>query len=236
MDFIDKLLKNNCVIDTSLLSNFVFTGRAHLLQQLVGGPVYITPAVMDPAETLLPNLYSFAPRCEFLKPLHEVFANSDERYAVAAPFIQSFALGSGTLWQPIELTADELVLSRRYSDRAIWKETTGVDGRFKKRGLGAGEAEACAVAVTRGWSLLLDDQPAVELLKGLGLSIPIARTCGLLQHAVESTYLTCDDAMQLFNSEIVDRFGFHATRLQGAERQRLWFRCNPVPQCVWEAA
>jgi hypothetical protein len=229
----DKLLSNNCIIDTSLLSNFVFTGRAHLLQQLVGGPVYVSPAVLDPSETLLPNLYSIAPRCEFLKPLHEVYADSSERYAEAAPFIQSFALASGTLWQPIELTETELALASRYSHRSIWQDTAGAESRFTKRGLGAGEAEACAVAVTRGWTLLLDDQPAVELLKGLGVGIEIARTCRLLQHAVDKSYLVCEEALQLFNAEMVDKYGFHATRSRGSER--LWFRCKP-PRCVWEAA
>lgn len=230
---IDELLNKNCVIDTSSLSNFVFTGQAHLLQQLVGGPVFITPAVLDPAETLLPNLYSVVPRCEFLKPLHEVLGDSSERYASAAPFIQSFALGSGTLWQAIELTEEELALARQYSVRTIWNNTTGVDARFKKRGLGDGEAEACAVAVTRGWTLLIDDQPAVELLKGLGLAVPLLRTCKLLQHAVHREYVLCEEAMQLFNAEMVDRYGFSATRSRGAER--LWFRCDP-PRCVWEAA
>jgi predicted nucleic acid-binding protein len=230
---LDELLKRDCIIDTSLLSNFVFTGYAHLLQKLVNGPVLISPAVLDPSETLLPFIYTVAPRCEFLKPLHEIHGDTSETYSAVAPFIQSFALASGSLWQPIELTEEELALAHRFSLREIWKETRNVDPRFTKRGLGAGEAEACAVAVKRNWTLLIDDQPAIELLGGLGHSVPHVRTCKLLKHAVDNDYISCEEAMHLFNDEIVDRYGFHATRSKGA--QRLWFRCNP-PECAWDAA
>lgn len=227
------ILQNKCVIDTSVLSNFVFTGGAHLLHALAQRPVYITPAVLDPLETLLPDLLSAVPRCEFLKPLHEAFTGSHDRYTSAAPFIQSFVLSIGMLWEPVELTKSELELARQYSLRSIWGKTTGVESRFKKRGLGPGEAEACAVAVTRGWTLLVDDQPAVELLRGLGHSVAVTRTCALLHHAVEKDHLSCADAMKLFNEGMVDKYGFNATRNQRTER--LWLRCNP-PRCVWEAA
>lgn len=129
--------------------------------------------------------------------------------------------------------APELFLARRMRLREIWKETKDVEPRFTKRGLGAGEAEACAVAVKRNWTLLIDDQPAIELLRGLGHSVPHARTCKLLKHAVEKEYIHCEEAMHLFNRKIVDKFGFHATRSKGTER--LWFRCNP-PGCMWDAA
>lgn len=67
-----EMLKRNCIIDTSLLSNFVFTGYAHLLEKLVNGPVLISPAVLEPSEIILPINHAIVPRCEFLKPLHEI--------------------------------------------------------------------------------------------------------------------------------------------------------------------
>lgn len=232
---IEVLLKNNCVVDTSLLSNFVFTGHAHLLRQLVTEPLLLTAAVLDPSEIVhSSNSYKVKPRCEFLKPLYEAERKSSELlHDSALPCIQSFAGSQGSLWKPVELTEEEVVLALRFSSRSIWDKTRGVETRFKKRGLGPGEAEACAVAVTRGWTLLTDDQPAIELLKGLELLVAVIRTCQLLVCAVERELITCDQAMILFNAEIVDRYGFNATRLRGAER--LWFRCDP-PKCVWEAA
>lgn len=226
-------LNNKCVIDTSLLSNFVFTGRAHLLQQLVGGPVHITPAVIDPAETLLPDMLVNPPRSEFLKPLYELSGENGSRYASAAPFIQSFALSAGFLWEPVEMTLQEVKLAHSLTLKSTWDKTTGINPRFKKRGLGAGEAETCAVAISRGWTLLIDDHPALEMMLGLGHNLQTIRTCKLLTLAVERDLMACSDAMNLFNLEIVDRYGFHSTRSKGKER--LWFRCDP-PRCEWDAA
>jgi hypothetical protein len=87
---LDELLKRDCIIDTSLLSNFVFTGYAHLLQKLVNGPVLIPPAVLDPSETLLRSFTllrqdaSFSSRCmrfmviqaRLILRLHHLFSHS----------------------------------------------------------------------------------------------------------------------------------------------------------------
>jgi len=229
---LDELLNRECIIDTSLLSNFVFSGYAELLRKLVGGPLIIPPAVLDPAEVMDAS-YAVAPVCELLKPLHEVHGGTSEVYKGVAPLIQSFALAKNSLWQPVDLTLEELSLAYSFRTREVWKTTTSVDKRFTKRGLGAGEAEACAVAVKRNLTLLIDDQPAIELMRGLGYSVAHARTCTLLKHAVENEYIPCPEAMHLFNDVIVDKFGFHARRAKGTER--LWFRCNP-PDCIWAAA
>ncbi len=226
-------LKRNCIVDTSLLSNFVFPGQAHLLQRLVGGPVFISPAVLDPAETLLTDFQHHPPRCEFFKTLYEISGQAGERYASAAPFIHSFAGSAGTQWASVDLSLEELELATAFSERSIWSGISGIPSKYTKKGLGAGEAEACAVAVTRGWSLLIDDQAAVELLAGLGHDIPCLRTCMLLTHAVQTELISCADAADLFNRRIVDQFGFSATRNKRTER--LWLRCTPEPKCVWES-
>jgi hypothetical protein len=75
---LDEMLKRNCIIDTSLLSNFVFTGYAHLLEKLVNGPVLIAPAVLDSSEITLPINQTVVPRCEFLKPLYEIHGTFSE--------------------------------------------------------------------------------------------------------------------------------------------------------------
>jgi len=224
-------IKKHCIVDTSLLSNFVFPGQAYLLQRLIGGPVFIPPAVLDPAECLLGN-FQQPPRCEFLKTLYEISGQAGVRYSSAAPFIRSFAGSAGTQWASVDLSIEELELAADFKDRSIWSGISGVPSKYTKKGLGAGEAEACAVAAKRGWTLLIDDQAAVELMTGLGYDIPCVRTCMLLIHAVQIEIISCPEAADLFNRQIVDLFGFNATKNKRTER--LWLRCTPEPKCLWE--
>ncbi len=49
MDIVDAL-RQPCLVDTSLLTNFLFSGNALLLNQLIGQPMQITPAILDAAE------------------------------------------------------------------------------------------------------------------------------------------------------------------------------------------
>lgn len=228
---IGESIKNSCIVDTSLLSNFVFLGRAHLLQKLIGRPVFISPAVLDPAESLT-DVVQRPARSEFLKPLYEISGQADARYAGAAPHIKSFANAVGSLWSAVDLTIDELQLAADLKNRSIWSGLSGLPSKYTKKGLGAGEAEACAIAAKRGWTLLIDDQAAVELMTALGYEIPCIRTCMLLTHAVAIGLISCLDAADLFNGQIVDMFGFNATRNKRTER--LWFRCSPEPKCLWE--
>lgn len=51
----EEALRRRCIADTSLLNNFVHSGSAHLLNRLLEGPVHLSPAVLDPQETLLPR-------------------------------------------------------------------------------------------------------------------------------------------------------------------------------------
>lgn len=226
---LESLLQQHCIVDTSLLSNFVFTGQAHLLSRVTSHPIWLPPAVLDPNETLISRL-SECPRSEFLKPLYEVLSDSSVRYASVAPYIQAFAVDAGQSWNAVDLTERELDLAIQLSERSIWNQTTGVSSKFKRRGLGPGEAEACAIAILRNWTLLVDDQPAIELLKGLGHNVSTIRTCQLFKYCVDIGLIECQEAMRIFNEEIVDRYGFHATRNKGTER--LWFRCDP-PRCEW---
>ena len=43
----EEALRRRGIADTSLLSNFVYSGIAHLLNRLLGGPVLLAPTVLD---------------------------------------------------------------------------------------------------------------------------------------------------------------------------------------------
>jgi hypothetical protein len=152
-----------------------------------------------------------------------------------APFIQSFALGVGDLWEPVEPSKEDLVLATRLSNRTIRSDVrrTCPGISRKKMELDPGEAEAAAVAITRGWTFLTEDQASVELLGCLYPDVPVQRTCTLLANAVEQETLTCEEAFELFNRRMVDELGFWATCRAKGTRQRLWLRCDPT-RCSWE--
>ena len=84
-----------------------------------------------------------------------------------------------------------------------------VRGRIE---LDIGEAEATAVAVSRGFTFLVDDRAAVQLVRCLYPEVTVLRTCGLLAHAVKKGYLPCDEAADLFNRRLAREMGFYASR------------------------
>ncbi len=232
---VGEALSRRCIADTSLLNNFVHSASAWVLDRLLGGPIYLSPTVLDVRETLLPDFPRTEPASEFLRPLHMAGQPGYSDYRKIAPFIQSFALGVGDLWEPIEPTKGELALAARLSGRRIRSEVrrSCPETSRKKVELDPGEAEAAALAITRGWTFLTEDQASVELLGCLYPEVPVQRTCTLLLHAVERETLTCEEAAELFNRRVVDELGFWATRRAAGTRQRLRLRCGPT-RCSWE--
>ena len=232
---VEEALHRRCIADTSLLNNFVHSASAWVLDRLIGGPVCLSPTVLDVGETLLPDFPRTEPASEFLRPLHMAAQPGYSDYRKIAPFIQSFALGAGDLWEPVEPSKDELVIAARLSNRTIRSEVhrTCPEVSRKKMELDPGEAEAAAIAITRGWTFLTEDQAAVDLLGCLYPDVPVQRTCTLLVHAVEQEILTCEEASEMFNRRVVDELGFWATRREDGSRQRLWLRCDPA-RCSWE--
>ncbi len=87
--------------------------------------------------------------------------------------------------------------------------------------------------MSRGFTFLVDDRAAVQLVRCLYPSVPVLRTCGLLAHAVKKGYLPCDEAADLFNRRLAREMGFYASRKEDGMREYLQLRCGP-PQCVWE--
>lgn len=232
---VEEALHRRCIADTSLLNNFVHSASAWVLDRLLGGPIYLSPTVLDVKEPLLPDFPRNEPASEFLKPLHMAGQPGYSEYRQIAPFIQSFALDAGDLWEPVEPSKDELVLAARLSNRTIRSNVcrTCPGTRCKKVELDPGEAEAAAIAIARGWTFLTEDQASVELLGCLYPDVPVQKTCTLLVHAVERETLTCEEASELFNRRVVDELGCWATRRANGTRQRLWLRCDAT-RCSWE--
>jgi hypothetical protein len=232
---VEVTLSRRCIADTSLLNNFVHSASAWVLERLLGKPVCLSPTVLDVEETRLPDFPRTEPASEFLRPLYIATLPGYSEYRGIAPFIQSFALGAGDHWEPVEPTKEELVLAARLSNRTIRAEVHRVcpETRRKKLELDPGEAEAAAVSICRGWTFLTEDQASVELLDCLYPHVPVQRTCTLLTHAVEQLSLSCEEASELFNRRMVDELGFWAMRRMDGARQRLWLRCDPA-RCSWE--
>lgn len=214
--------------DTSFLSNFVFTGNAVLLQQVLNSPVYVTPVVLDPSEPRGVNFLEEPPLSEILRPLYMAKKHLNSKYLDAELPLQSFIAGHGALWKSVELSRYEEKMAIAFMKGDIWKKCTG-----SKRitGLDPGEAETVAVAISRNWTLLIDDQAGVELARALKPDLPVIRTRQFLVGAVESGQVKCENAEELFNKQIRKKWGFYAKR--PGVKEYLHFCCNP-PRCVWQ--
>lgn len=232
---VERALSGDCIADTSLLSNFVNTGYAHLLNRLLGGPVFLSPSVLDDQEVVPPlDSLDTEPSSEFLRPLYRSQFSGNQTYKPWSSHIRAFALGKGATWQPAVPTTSELALASSFGNKSIRatvrQRCPNVRGRIE---LDTGEAETAAVAVSRGFSFLLDDRAAVQLVRCLYPNVPVLRTCGLLAHATKKGYVSCDEAADLFNHRLAQEMGFYASRTEVGVKQRLRLRCDP-PRCIWE--
>ena len=222
-------LQRPCVIDMSLLTNFLYSGNALLLRQVLSQPPHITPVILDPAEIQFIDSSSSSCSSEVLRPL---FAAEDkqERYSNVRTQIMDLARAEGNMWLGVELTEHEYALARTYLDKSIWDKCP-TSARRRKKGLGVGEAEVVAVAISRGWTALLDDQAAVDLMRCLAPDVPVVRTCALLVESVGKGLIECPAAEELFNEQICNDLLFHCR--DALTGRVLRFRCNP-PRCNWE--
>ncbi len=232
---VERALRGECIADTSLLSNVVNSGYAHLLNRVRGGPVFLSPSVLDDQQVIHPlDSLDTEPTSEFLRSLNMAQFPGNEAYEPWSPHIRTFALGRGTAWLPAAPTTSELALASSFRERKIRAKVRqacpDIRGRIE---LDAGEAEAAAVAVSRGYTFLVDDRAAVQLVRCLYPDVPVLRTCSLLAHAVKSGYLPCEEAADLFNRRLAQEMGFYASRRQDGVRQQLRLHCG-TPRCVWE--
>lgn len=208
-------LQKPVVADNSVLSNFVDAGLAPLLFKIVGGPVYISPSILDPME--LPP-YSGQPNAEFAKGLYKAQLRlSDARMAQRYPNRIDFVKQLGVLWQPALL--DLATNLRRFEIERMSAQTSPQD------------AECLAFAELHGWVLLTEDNRLSSLAQSLG--VHILRTCGLLELAAKNGLIGCSTAADSFNRVMVETMGFYVLRNRRTER--LYFRCSP-PRCEWDKA
>lgn len=189
--------------------------------------------MLDDQEDLTPGS---RPSSEFLVPLYLSRFPDGSRYRSATAFIRAFALAAGTLWRPVHPTVDELTLAQRFRDKSIRAEVraANADLRRKRSELDPGEAESAAIAVSRGWTFLTDDQAAVDVVRSLYPNVPVLRTSGMLVYAAQQGFIDCEEVADLFNLQIKGDLGFYASRKTvSGGREHLFLRCDP-PREVWE--
>src|SRR5690606_5528288 len=151
--------------------------------------VRLSPTVLDPHEAAQnpQDWKGLVPSSELLGQLRHALEAEEQaastpsslaHYRKISGRILDFAGRRGETWEPIEPSVEELALAARLSSRAIREEAKARCPELRGRvELDAGEAEAVAIAVTRGWTILVDDQAAVNLLRCLYPRVPILRTC-----------------------------------------------------------
>lgn len=240
MDTVGDALNCPCIVDTSFLNNFVHVGKSSVLHRTLDSPVRLAPAVLDIEEVPLEKseVGSYVePRSEFLRTMYMSTLPGYGHYRRMASFTSSFATSAGELWEPTEPTLEEIKLATRFRSKKIREElrTKCPEIKRSRSELGVGEAEAVAVAVSRKWTFLTDDQASVDVVKCLFPDTPIVRTCPLLIYATDQGHISCTEASQVFNRSIVEGLGFRAYRRSEMGRERLWLRCEP-PRCAWEVS
>lgn len=208
----------------------VFSGKSRLLNRVVQGPVRISTATLDIEEVPLKKTESGAliePICEFLKLTYMSTLPRYRYYGKVGSYAHSFAVCHGELWESVVPTFEELKLAARFRNKRIREDVREKLPGIKHRRLelGVGQAEAASVAVTRGWTLLTDDQAAVDLLRALFPCTPTIQTCCLLSYAVGHGLISGAVASEVFNKQIVHGLGL---RLSGKPE-----KCDP-PKCLWE--
>ena len=188
----EGILDRPAIADNSVLVNFVDAGQAELLFRIAGGPVYVAPSVVDPSEV---PPFETEPRAETNRFLysHEGDADHLERWCNRLSFVLE---KHGEFWQQAELS-DELLA------RAL-----GYKKRFPGMRERDGDAESLVLAEANGWVLLCDDTDLRKAARSLG--VVVRRTCGLLLMAVEAGFLTCAEAVTLYNTIMVEQNHFYS--------------------------
>ena len=237
MDTADALA-HPCIADVGVLNNFVHTGKAFLLGRILGSPVRVSPSVIDVDQ--LPLRPSSAreladPRCDFLQTIYMSTVSGYRHYGKRGSYASSFLSCRGELWEHVMPTSKEVALAHR-----LRKGTSGTDLAVERartaspvHRLGVGEAEAAAIAVSRGWTLLTDDRATAGVVSTQNPAIGTLGTCDLLTYAVACGLLPCAEAADLYNRRIGAQLGHQAKRQAVSTTERLWLRCDP-PKCAWD--
>jgi hypothetical protein len=187
-----------------VLAMFVDAGQFDLLVALAGGSLFVTPTVADGDE--LPP-YATRPLAEFARGLFRSQAEAGALHANRVARRTAFYQAVGAMWSPVALTAAELHDAQKFLQPATQVTARAINPAFRFKRIGAGEAEAAAVALSRSWTLWSDDSAIVGLLAALHPSLPVERIGRLLIRAVTEGLLSCEDAAHLYNSTFTQDLG-----------------------------
>jgi hypothetical protein len=193
-----------------VLAMFVDADRVPLLSALARGSVHVTPSVIDPAET---PPFARQPVAEFAKGIFAAQRDlSQPLYAVRVQRRTAFYRAVGAAWRPVDLSYSELQQARYFAAPAAREAARLADPMLKVKRVSAGEAEAAAVAVSRGWTLWSDDAAIVNLLAALYPGQPVERISDLVMRAAQEGLLPCHEAADLYNDMFKRILGLWTTR------------------------
>lgn len=196
-----------------VLVMFVDSGKAALLPALAGGRVYVSPSILDATETA----ESCDPLSEFMKGLSRFRRLEDGLSQLRLERRQAFLQQPAGLWQPVVPTLNELRLAHELTKRETRAQAKAQNAALRIARVDPGEAEAAAIAITRGWTLWSDDKGIVPLIRTLYPTVPIERTCALVARAVNERLLSWVEGYELFEGVFKSQLDLHT-----------------VAQLVWE--
>ncbi len=179
-----------------VLAMFVDAGQLDLLVALAGGRLFATPTVADMGE--MPP-YANEPVAEFARGLFLSQGKTDPLHVNRVARRVAFYQVAGVEWSTVAVTMAELLDAQSLSHPAMRAAARAANPAFKFKRVGSGEAEAAAVALSRGWTLWSDDAAIVGLLAALHPSHPVERIGRLLMRAVAARLIRCNEAVHLYN-------------------------------------
>lgn len=193
-----------------VLAMFVDADQTPLLSALAGGQVFVPPTIIDPYDV---PPFARQPTAEFAKGafyLQQRLAHPVD--AVRFQRRMAFYLDTGTAWQPVVLSLQELQRVDELLDPTLWQRATGGTRSRRVNRVARGEAECAAVALARGWTLRSDDAAIIDLLAALSPRHPVERISDLLARAVHEGLLGCREGVDLYNRVFKGMLGLWTTR------------------------
>ena len=191
-----------------VLAMFVDANRVSLLSALAGGSVYVTPSVIDPTEV---PPFTRQPVAEFARGVFA--AQRDLAQPLHATRVQrrtAFYRAVGATWSPVSLSGTELRQARYFVSPAARATARLADPTLRVKRISAGEAEAAAVALVRGWTLWSDDSSIINLLAALHPGQPVERMSDLVVSGADEGLLACQEAADLYNELFVGQLGLYS--------------------------
>lgn len=177
---------------------FVDAGYTSLLSALAGGSLFVTPTVLDESE--IPP-FVLQPSSEFSRGIfHAMERQSELHYARRVQRRTAFLTSEAPVWQSVQLSMAELRQAHYFTTALARNHAKQANPSARIRRISQGEAECAAVAATRGWVLLTDDNAIVNLINALFPGHPVERISDMLIRAAHEGLIACQDAADLYNN------------------------------------